>query len=237
MNRAAALCLFSAGLALAQASGAAIPELKGLHSTILDQRARISEDPGNTSLWNDLGNLLVLADLRDEALSAYRRAIEIDPENADAHFNLALSLQQAGHIEDAVSHYHSVLELDPRHGWALYQIGAVLEARKERAGAIEYYTQAFSLDRDLLFPEVNPHIVENELVLESLLRRVRNDPRDFSLPRIYAHRNRIVKTLVPLVPEEPTEAVLDIPAATEEKPADETATPDEAEDAEEQPRH
>ena len=220
MIRVAATIFFSAGLVLAQPSAAGDPQLSGLDQAILEQRTRISEEPENGALWNDLGNLLTLAEEVGEAQSAYLRAIDIQPGNASAHFNLALALQQAGQLEEAVSHYHSTLEIDSEHGWALYQIGAILEAQQERREAVEYYTKAFSLDPDLLFAEVNPHIVQNELILESLLRRVRTDPRDFTLPRIYAHRDRIVEALVPPVPEEAAEPAITI----EEKPADETVT-------------
>ncbi len=228
MIRVAATIFFSAGLVLAQPSAAGDPQLSGLDQAILEQRTRISEEPKNGALWNDLGNLLTLAEEGGEAQSAYLRAIDIQPGNASAHFNLALALQQAGQLEEAVSHYHSTLEIDSEHGWALYQIGAILEAQQERREAVEYYTKAFSLDPDLLFAEVNPHIVQNELILESLLRRVRTDPRDFTLPRIYAHRDRIVEALVPPVPEEAAEPAITI----EEKPADETVTVEETATAE-----
>ena len=67
------------------------------------------------------------------------------------------------------------MKLEPSHAWAHYQIGTIYEAWGQQSKAVDSYARAFALDPQLAFPEVNPHIVENKLVTQAMLRAYRND--------------------------------------------------------------
>lgn len=175
------------------------------------QRRLAAERPGDAAVFNDLGNLLLLAHDPAGAEEAYRKAVELDPQKVSALFNLGLLLQQRGEAREALRHYRQVLEIQPEHAWAHYQVGALYEAWGSQSRAVEHYARAFSLDPQLAFPEVNPHIVENQLVTQAMLRAYQEEYAVPQAPTIYDEPGRIANLLVAR-PQQPAQA------AAQEKP-------------------
>ncbi|HWM93570.1 MAG TPA: tetratricopeptide repeat protein [Thermoanaerobaculia bacterium] len=182
--------------AFAIAAFAAVPP--NLSKAIEAQRRLVVERPQDAAVHNDLGSLLLLADRPAEAETAYRRAIELDPDKVSALFNLAQLQQQRGEMREALRLYTRVVEVQPNHAWAHYQIGTLHEKWDQEGKATEHYARAFALDPQLAFKEVNPHIVENGLVTEAMLRAYNESPGQPQAPRYFEERDRIVKLLVPL---------------------------------------
>ncbi|HEY0555178.1 MAG TPA: tetratricopeptide repeat protein [Thermoanaerobaculia bacterium] len=191
-------------VAVAIAALAAVPP-KNLAKAIDAQRKLVNEHPQDPAVYNDLGNLLMLVPQPADAEAAYRKAIELDPNKASAQFNLGLLLQQRGELRDAEDLYHRALKADPNHAWASYQLGSIQEARGQKSKAVDSYARAFALDPQLAFPEVNPHIVDNKLVTQAMLRAYRNDfGNNPQVPKMYDDGARIASMLVPR-PEETKE--------------------------------
>jgi|SRR5829696_347923 len=182
--------------AVAIAAFAAVPP--NLSKALEAQRRLVTERPQDASVHNDLGSLLLLAERTEEAEAAYRRAIELDPDKVSALFNLAQLLQQRKEKREALRLYDRVVELQPNHAWAQYQIGTLYEGWDQESRAIEHYARAFALDPQLAFKEVNPHIVENTLVTEAMLRAYDESTGPPQAPRYFEERDRIVNLLVPL---------------------------------------
>lgn len=182
--------------AIAIAAFAAVPP--NLTKAIEAQRRLVVERPQDAAVFNDLGSLLLLAERTDEAETAYRKAIELDPDKVSALFNLAQLQQQRGKKREALRLYDRVVEIQPNHAWAHYQIGTLYERWNQNSRAVEHYARAFALDPQLAFKEVNPHIVENGLVTEAMLRAYEESPGPSQAPRYFEERDRIVNLLVPL---------------------------------------
>ena len=189
-----------------------------LAKTIEVQKRLTTERPNDAAVFNDLGNLLLMAQKPAEAEAAYRRALELEPDKVSALFNLGLLLQQRGDLKGALQLYQRAVKVDPGHAWAHYQLGAVHEALRQPSRAIDEYARAFSLDPQLAFPEVNPHIVENKLLTEAMLRAYRGDFAQPQAPKVYEDAGRIAALLVP-----PPGAVQD--ASKETKVAGQPAKP------------
>ncbi len=168
-----------------------------LARTLEAQRRLAAERPQDPAVFNDLGNLLMLVPKPAEAEAAYRKAIELDPNKASALFNLGLLLQQRGELREAYELYERAVKADPNHAWAHYQIGTIQEARGQSAKAIDSYARAFALDPQLAFPEVNPHIVDNKLVTQAMLRAYKSDFTPPQVPKVYDDAARIAALLVP----------------------------------------
>ena len=180
------------------AAVAAVPP--NLAKAIEAQQRLAAERPQDAAVANDLGNLLLLVPKPDEAEAAYRKAIELDPDRASALYNLGLLLQQRGALREAMQDYRRVVKVEPRHAWAHYQLGSVYETWGQESRAIDSYARAFALDPQLAFPEVNPHIVENKLVTEAMLRAYKADFAAPQAPKVYDDPARIAALLEPPVP-------------------------------------
>jgi hypothetical protein len=160
------------------------------------QRRLVAQHPTDAAAWNDLGNLLVLGEFQDEAEDAYRRAVELAPEAPALHFNLGLLLQEEGKLRPAAEAYRKVVELEPGNAWAHYQLGAIFEARGEPEKAIASYGRALRLDPSLAFPDVNPHVIESDLLTEAMLRSYRRGLVQPQAPRVYQEPGRITALLL-----------------------------------------
>jgi Flp pilus assembly protein TadD len=184
---------------------AAVPG--NLNKAIESQRKLAAERPQDPAVLNDLGNLLVLADQPVPAEEAYRKALELDPDKVTALFNLALLQQQHGERREALSLYKKVVSLQPGHAWAHYQIGTLYESWDENSKAIAEYARAFALDPQLAFKEVNPHIVENKLVTQAMIRAYDEEGavQKQQVPKAFDEPGRIAKMLVPTPTAQPTE--------------------------------
>ena len=118
----------------------------------MDER---SDAPGMTADdWYDSA-LDLEAVSTDEALRAYRRALELDAAHSDAHLNLGRLLHEAGSIDEAERHYRAALEADPRSARALYNLGVALEDRDTPSEAIDAYQRALELEGDLAAAHFN----------------------------------------------------------------------------------
>ena len=186
------LPLVLAGVLIA---GAAPPE--NLQDALQAQRSLVAQDPTDADLLNDLGNLLALARDLDGAEEAYRRALQIDPNSTTSLYNMALVLQEQGETKLARQALHSILQIDPDHAWGHYQLGSLYDSQNNRAKALHHYERAFSLDRSLVDPRVNPHIVENRLVTPALLQLYVADSASAQAPRLYREPSHVADLLLP----------------------------------------
>jgi Tetratricopeptide repeat len=161
------------------------------------QKRLAAERPNDPAVFNDLGNLFLLAHQPEEAEQAYRKAVALDPKRVSSLFNLGLLLQKRGERKQALDFYHQVVDAQPEHAWAHYQIGALYEAGGQTAKAVDEYARAFSFDPQLAFREVNPQIVDSKLVTQAMLQAYRQGYGEPQVPTVYEDAHRIADLLVP----------------------------------------
>lgn len=186
--------LVGAGLTLAPFLLASPPDSLG--HAIATQRDLLQARPTDGSAWSDLGNLLALDGDRDGAEQAYQEALRLAPELFDAHYNLGVLLLGEERFGPALEHLRDAAAIDPSSAWAQYQIGACLRGQGDRREAIRAFADAFRLEPRLAFPDVNPDVIANPLLTESLLLAHRHQPVRHGAPRVYAEPARIASLLV-----------------------------------------
>jgi Flp pilus assembly protein TadD len=79
-----------------------------------------------------IGNSLDKLGKTEDAISAFKQALEILPDNQLLHFNLAAMLSNTGAFEEARSHLKTALQLDPKHASSHYALGQIYYKQEYR---------------------------------------------------------------------------------------------------------
>ena len=91
----------------------------------------------------------------EDAVVAYRRAIEQNPQFYGAYQNLGETLGKLGRLDKAVEMYGKAIELKPSSGWLHQELGLLLEKFGEEEEAATYYKKATKLEPKILEIEQN----------------------------------------------------------------------------------
>jgi tetratricopeptide (TPR) repeat protein len=89
----------------------------GLHKiaerdeAIDELKALLTQDEGNASAWFTLGLIYQDSNALFEAVSAYRRCLEVNPELPEAYVNLGICLQDLGDLPAAKETYGRAMHL------------------------------------------------------------------------------------------------------------------------------
>jgi len=195
----------------------------------IEQHRLLAQESPTPGVLNDLANLLVLDGSHGEAESIYRRVLSMDHLNSEARFNLGLLLRRRGMLDEAEGLFISIVESSPSHAWAYYQLGAIHEQRDERDEAIDAYAHALALDPQLFFADVNPQVVRNQLLTESLLQAAQLREAGVLAPMQYARPREITRMLLSLgttpAPEETASSTAGDEVPDDELPEDHGGTP------------
>ena len=106
------------------------------------------DEPEGAEDWYERGSELEEA-APEEAMAAYRQALEIAPGLADAHVNLGRLLHERGETAAAERHYRLALAARPEDETAAFNLGVALQDLGRLAEATEAYEKALEIDRDL----------------------------------------------------------------------------------------
>lgn len=91
----------------------------------------------------------------NEAIIAYRTALEIFPDFAEAHNSLGLQLAALGDLAGAEKHYRAAIELEPEFPLALNNLGTVLARRRDYEFAISWFEKAIKADTNYVDARFN----------------------------------------------------------------------------------
>jgi Flp pilus assembly protein TadD len=94
----------------------------------------------------NLGIALASTGKADEALSAFRRALDVDPRSADAHRNLAKAFLDNGDFEGAALHARQALEARPGDPEVHNLLGTAFASQRKLDDAIVQFQQALQID-------------------------------------------------------------------------------------------
>jgi tetratricopeptide (TPR) repeat protein len=82
---------------------------------------------------------------QEQAITAYRKALDLDPQHAAAHINLGTLYYNRHDHSGAERHYRSAIEVDPRYALAYFDLGNVLDETGRLAEAVKAYCSAITL--------------------------------------------------------------------------------------------
>jgi protein O-GlcNAc transferase len=82
----------------------------------------------------------------DEAIAAYRQAIQFDPEYASPYKGLGIALSHQRQLDEAIVVFRQAIQLDPESVVAYYGLGEALRGKGKLDEAIAALRQAIQLD-------------------------------------------------------------------------------------------
>jgi tetratricopeptide (TPR) repeat protein len=109
-------------------------------------RAAAVARPDCSEVYNMLGNALDGQGLREEAIEAYDKALELDPNNPGALSRRGIYRLGRGQVERALADCRRAVELEPERGWAHVNLGLCLERQGKMDEAMEAFRRAAQLD-------------------------------------------------------------------------------------------
>lgn len=82
---------------------------------------------------------------QQEALSTYRRVLELDPKHAAACINVGTIFYNQQNYREAERHYRRAIEIDPRYALGYFDLGNVLDETGRLDEAVSAYKSAISI--------------------------------------------------------------------------------------------
>ncbi|MGB3267387.1 MAG: tetratricopeptide repeat protein, partial [Microcoleus sp.] len=105
--------------------------------------------------YHDLGNSLQSSGRFDEAVAAYRKAVELNPDFSWSYHNLGDVLLKLERFDDAVCAYKKAVELNPDFSWSYHNLGDALLKLREWEEAAAAYRCEIALNSDFAWSFCN----------------------------------------------------------------------------------
>jgi superkiller protein 3 len=110
-------------------------------------RVALAVRPGNSVVYNNLGNTLFWQKKLDEAITCYRKAVQADPKYAYAYYGLGQALKEKGLFDEAIACYRDAIEADPKYASPHIVLGKDFFYRQHKPDdAILCYRKAIEID-------------------------------------------------------------------------------------------
>jgi cytochrome c-type biogenesis protein CcmH/NrfG len=102
-------------------------------------QAALVHNPLNPRVHMSLGKIYYSEKgLYYEAVSAYKKAIDLDPTSVDARMGLGEVYEDKGLYKEAMGEYRHVVELDGKHTGAMYNLALVYEKVDPKEAIVQW---------------------------------------------------------------------------------------------------
>ena len=98
-----------------------------------------------TQYFNE-GKQLLEEEKLEEAIAAYRHAIELNPDHSWSHHNLGEALAKLGQFEEAIAAFRRSIELKPDFSWSYHHLGDALAQQLQPEEAAAAFGKAIELN-------------------------------------------------------------------------------------------
>ena len=92
--------------------------------------------------WLERGEKAVSSGRPDQAVDAFRSALEYQPGKHDTEIKLALALSAAGRTDEAISYFNTLLDSEPGNGMINLELARLAVKQSNESRALEYYQRA-----------------------------------------------------------------------------------------------
>lgn len=114
-------------------------------------RSAVDANPESAEAWEKLGGFLLMHDFGErhqEAVAAFKKALELDPWRADSAFGLGICYLEQGLVQEGRAMLERAVESDREHLPAWVTLGQLCVALGDWKAAEEAFESALWVDRD-----------------------------------------------------------------------------------------
>ena len=115
----------------------------------------------------------------DEAITHFRKALEVDPTYPEAHNGLGRALAEKGSLNKAIAHFQKALEVNPYYAEAHNNLGVAVLRKGKADKAIAHFEKAL---------QANPYYAEAHYNLGNTFYYFRGE-----IPQALAHWRRVLR--------------------------------------------
>jgi len=121
----------------------------------------------------------------DSGIPYFEKSLEKEPGNFYALFGLADCYRGMGDAINSLKYWNHILKKDPKNKVILTRAGDAFRAMERYDEALEYYERALNIEFDVYavlgMANISRHQGKMEAAIESLLRLVQNDGKNYRL--------------------------------------------------------
>jgi Flp pilus assembly protein TadD len=112
---------------------------KGYMDDLITLEEYVASHPDDAGSMYELADAYANRERWEEAIKAYRAAIDLDPLNADLHNCLGVAYEEAGRVEQAEQAYKQAIQIKPQDAMFYYNLGTLYEAQERTAEALQAF--------------------------------------------------------------------------------------------------
>jgi cytochrome c-type biogenesis protein CcmH/NrfG len=121
--------------------------------TIDTLKAKTDQNPQDIDSWIELGHQYFDANLPDEAIAAYEKALAIEPQNANVWTDLGVMYRRNGSPEKALDAFDRAMKIDSAHEISRFNKGIVLfHDLKDETGALAAWESLLAINPNAQSP-------------------------------------------------------------------------------------
>ncbi len=115
--------------------------------------AKTSANPQDVTAWIELGNVYFDSARHEQAIVAYRKALELNPDNANVWTDLGIMYRRSGKPREAVKAFDRAGAVDPQHEISRMNKGIVLlHDLQDVDGAIAAWEEVLAINPIAMAP-------------------------------------------------------------------------------------
>lgn len=115
--------------------------------------AKTRENPDDVQAWVQLGHQYFDANLPDDAIAAYEKALAIQPENANVWTDLGVMYRRDGKPQKAIEAFDKAMTIDSAHEISRFNKGIVLfHDLKDEPGALAAWESLLAINPNATAP-------------------------------------------------------------------------------------